>query len=132
MTINQSIYGYLVKEERYENNDYIIKEGTSGDWIYVILEGKVRINKITPRGQVTLNTLQEGNIFGEKVMWKAGQGPRSTSAIASGPVKVGILDTERLTSDYEAISPKIKSLMKSLMARLEDTTRKAVNLAVGN
>ena len=33
----------ILEEEEYEDGDVILKEGTSTDWIYIILEGRVRI-----------------------------------------------------------------------------------------
>ena len=130
MTIQQFIYGYLAGEEVYKDNDFIIREGSSGDWVYIILDGRVSVKKMTPRGLVTLANLREGDIFGEMVLWQAGKGTRTASIMADGQVKVGILNIDQLRQDYESISPRLKSLMNSLITRLEETTKKAVTMAV--
>lgn len=130
MTIEQSIYSYIAKEENYQDNDYIIKEGTSGNWVYLILEGQIKVKKITSKGLITIDQLKEGDIFGEMVLWHAGQGTRTASIVADGPVKVGVLDTEFLLKDYEKLSPRLKDLMKSLIKRLYETTQQAVAVAV--
>jgi CRP-like cAMP-binding protein len=130
MTIEQSIYSYIAKEENYQDNDFIIKEGTRGNWAYLILEGQVKVKKTTSKGLITIDLLKEGDIFGEMVIWRAEQGTRTASIIADGPVKVGVLDTEFLLKDYEKLSPKLKDLMKSLIKRLYETTQQAVNVAV--
>ena len=130
MTIEQFIYGYLADEEVYKDNEYILKEGSSGEWVYVVLEGQVTVKKMTPKGLVTLDNLKEGDIFGEMILWQTGAGTRTASVIADGRVKVGVLNIEQLRQDYESISPRLKSVMNSLMKRLEATTVKAVTKAV--
>jgi len=130
MTIDEFTYAFIAKEEDYSDNDYIIKEGTSGDWVYIILEGKVKVKKMTAKGLITVDTLKEGEIFGEMILWQAGRGSRTASIVADGPVKVGVLDTEALLKEYEKLSPRLKGLMKSLIKRLSETTQKAVTIAV--
>ena len=130
MSLDSFIYGYLASEQTYEDGDYIIKEGSLGDWVYVVLEGKVKVKKMTPKGLVTVDTLKEGDIFGEMILWQAGKGVRTASVVAEGHVQIGILNSERLLQDYESISPKLKLLIKSLIERLSDSTKKAVNLVI--
>jgi CRP-like cAMP-binding protein len=130
MTMEQFLYAYVAKEERYRDNDYIIKEGSRGDWIYLVLEGVVKVKKMTGKGLITIDILKEGDIFGEMILWKFGLGTRTASVIADGPVKVGVLDTTALLKDYEKVSPRLKDLMRSLINRLNETTNNAVALAV--
>ena len=130
MSVDAFIYGYIVGEESYEGNDHIIKEGSKGDWVYVVLEGQVKVKKLTSKGMVTIDTLKEGEIFGEMILLQLGKAARSASVTADGPVKVGILSTERLLQDYESISPRIKILLRSLIMRLAETTKNAAILAV--
>jgi CRP-like cAMP-binding protein len=130
MSIDEFIFAFVAKEESYNDNDYIIKEGASGDWVYMIIEGKVKVKKMTSKGLLTIDTLKEGEIFGEMILWQAGRGARTASVIADGAVKAGVLDTEALLREYEKLSPRLKDLMRSLIKRLNETTRKAVTLAV--
>jgi len=130
MTMEQFLYAYVAKEESYKDNDYIIKEGSRGDWVYLVLDGAVKVKKMTAKGLITIDVLKEGDIFGEMILWKFGLGTRTASVIADGPVKVGVLDTEALLKDYEKVSPRLKDLMRSLINRLNETTNNAVALAV--
>ena len=130
MDLDQFLYSYIAKEEYYNDQDVIISEGRRGDWLYIVLEGKVKVKKMTPKGLLTLDILKKGEIFGEISLWLAGKGVRTASVIADGSAKVGILETERLLKDYESISPRLKSLMKSLIMRFSDTTKKAAILSV--
>lgn len=130
MKIDHNILGYLAKEENFNDGEFIVREGSGGHWVYVIIEGKARVKKNTPKGSVTIDALKEGDIFGEMVLWQSGQGARTASVIADGPVRVGVLDSEQLLRDYETISPRLKSLLRSLIMRLNHTTKKAVVMAV--
>ena len=130
MSVDSFIYGYVANEETYEPNQHIIKEGSKGDWIYVILEGQVKVKKMTAKGTVTIDTLKEGDIFGEMILWQSGKSSRSASVIADGLVKVGLLSTERLLQDYESVSPQLKTLLKSLIMRLAEITKNVAVLAV--
>jgi CRP-like cAMP-binding protein len=130
MSIDEFIFAFVAKEEIYKDNDHIIKEGASGDWVYLIIEGKVKVKKMTSKGLLTIDTLKEGEIFGEMILWQSGRGARTASVIADGAAKVGVLDTEALLREYEKLSPRLKDLMRSLIKRLNETTRKAVTLAV--
>jgi len=133
MAVDQLLYVYVLNEEDYPANSVIVKEGSKGDWMYVILEGKVKVKKNTPKGMVTIGTLKEGDIIGEMALFDpvAADRTRTASAIADGgPVKMGVLDTNRLLKDFESISPQLKGLTRTLVKRLSDTTRRAVNLAM--
>jgi CRP/FNR family transcriptional regulator, cyclic AMP receptor protein len=130
MDIEKYLYPYITQEEVYEKGETIIKEGSKGDWIYIILEGMVKIKKMTLKGQITIAPLTEGEIFGESTLWQTGQGgARIVSIIAETKTRVGLLDTALLTKEYDSISPRLKSLISSLIQRLTITTQKAVRLA---
>jgi CRP/FNR family transcriptional regulator, cyclic AMP receptor protein len=130
MTIEQFLYAYIAKEERYKEGDYIVREGTRGDWVYLVLEGTVKVKKMTAKGLITIDILKEGDIFGEMTLWKFGLGTRTASVIADGRVTVGVLETSALLKDYEKLSPRLKDLMRSLINRLYEATNNAVALAV--
>jgi len=130
MSIDEFIYAFVAKEEAYNDGDYILREGASGDWVYLLIEGKVKVKKMTSKGLITIDTLKEGDIFGEMILWQSGRGARTASVVAEGKVKVGVLDTGALLKEYEKLSPRLKDLMKSLIKRLNETTKKAVTIAV--
>lgn len=125
MSVDQVVYGNVAKEEVYPNKAAILEEGSGGEWVYVILEGSAKVQKRTAKGIVTLDTLKEGDIFGDISLLSEGHGVRSAMIAAeNGPVRVGVLDTERLIGDYESISPLLKSMFKTLVLRLKETTDK--------
>ena len=129
MVIENFLYPYISLEEEHEKGDTILKEGSKGNWVYLILNGTVKVKKMSPKGLVTVDTLTEGDIFGEMVLWQLGKGSRTATVVAETKVKVGLLDTQLLLKEYESISPRLKSLFESLMHRLAITTQRAVKLA---
>lgn len=132
MTVNSQVLGYIVSEERFSDKSVIIKEGSIGDWVYVILKGRVKIKKQTSGGLVTIDTLSEGNFVGEMAMLKQSNSTRTASAVADGPVVLGILDSVRLLQEWEAQPAKIKKLISNLIQNLEETTKKAADMIVAS
>lgn len=130
MAVNSLVYQYMVSEENYPENAVIIEEGSSGNWVYVLLEGQLKVRKRTPKGMATVDTLKEGAIFGEIAFFQKGEGTRTASVIADGPVQVGVLDTERLHTEWTALSPQLRGLITSLIMRLEEATTKAIAMVV--
>lgn len=133
MAINGLVIGYIASEEVYPDKAVIIEEGSKGSWVYVILEGRVKVIKRTRKGVVTLDTLKEGDIFGEMVLLETGQEVRSASVVATdGPIRLGVLDSQRLLKDYGTLSPQLRTLMRSLIRRLKEATDKVCNIVVEN
>lgn len=131
MAVDQLVYSYVTEEESYPDAAVIVQEGVKNDWVYVVLEGSVKIKKKTPQGQVTLATLKDGAILGEMFFLAAGERVWSVSAIAfDGPVRVGLLDTHRLVRDYELVSPRMKNIIRSLIKRLQAAQDKLCDLVI--
>ncbi len=130
MNIERTIYSYVVNEEAYQDQEEIIAEGAKGNWAYIVLEGKVKVKKKTAKGIVTIDTLKTGAIFGEMGLFAEGEAVRTASVVADGPVKVGLLDTHRILKEYEGLSPQMRTLMRTLIRRLQDATNKVTALVV--
>jgi CRP-like cAMP-binding protein len=128
LALDGGIQSYVAKEEEYPDGGVIVKEGSSGDWIYVILRGRVKVKRMCSKGLVTVGTLKEGDIFGEMAFFMYPQKTRSASIVADGPVRVGVLDSDLLVREFASVSPRLRSLIRSLMMRLKETTGKAVDL----
>ena len=129
--MHPALHSYVVEEMTYSDREVIIEEGSKGSWIYVILEGIAKVKKRTPKGMVTVDFLREGEVFGEMAFMEGGMCTRSASVIAAdGEVRVGLLDTEKLINDYEAVPSELKTLIRSLMQKLRNTTSKVCSIIV--
>jgi len=129
MPVHPTVHGYVASEEFYPNGSVIIEEGTVGDWVYVILEGSVKVRKKTPKGLVTVDKLKDGDVFGEMGFLEGGKRVRSASVVASGDVWVGVLDGERLTREFEMIPSNIRALVRALVLKLREITTTVCSLA---
>ena len=127
MTLESFIYGYIVREEVFPDQTTIFEEGKYGDWVYIVMEGRVKTKKRTSKGMLTINTLGEGSVLGELPFLRRTR--RTASVIADGQVKLGLLDKDRLEKEYEALSPQLKSLVTTTVLLLEEATTKASELA---
>ena len=123
MPIDPVMYEYIASEVECPANQVIIEEGSKGDWVYVVLQGQVKVKKRTPKGMVVIDTLSEGDIFGEIAFLEGEDADRSATVMASeGPVRLGILNKELLIKDYSALSPTLRAIIKSLALKVRETT----------
>jgi len=129
MPVHPSVHAYIAGEEFYPDGSVIVEEGTVGDWVYVILEGTAKVRKKTPKGLVTIDSLKEGDVFGELGFLEGGKRLRSASVIASGDVWVGILDGAKLSTDYEMLPYNLRALIRSLVVKLREITASVCSLA---
>jgi CRP-like cAMP-binding protein len=131
MDMQPFIQIYLSEEETYESGDIIIEEGTMGNWVYMVLEGQVKVTKRTEGGIMAIDTLKEGAIFGEMALFGKLLDGRSASVIAAdGPVKLGVLDYELLRKDYESLSPRLRLLIDTLILKLKEANERVAAFVV--
>ena len=120
----------VIRTVEYEDGELILMEGGESDRnIYVLLDGQAKVTKETDKGQVTLALLEEGDIFGEASFLAQRYGARSASVAARGKVKIGILDHEKLITEYKNLSPLFQQILKDLSDRFSKTTALASRLA---
>jgi CRP/FNR family cyclic AMP-dependent transcriptional regulator len=67
----------------YDVADVIFEEGSTGRELYVVLEGKVEIAKVSGASKTTIVTLGKGEFFGEMAVIDGSS--RSATAIAAAP-----------------------------------------------
>lgn len=132
MTVNPQVFVYIVSEESFSDKAVIIKEGSIGNWVYVILKGRVKIKKQTSGGLLIIDTLSEGDFVGKMAMLKQGTSTRTASAVADGPVVLGLLDSVRLAQEWEAQPTRIKKLISNLIQNLEEVTKKTADMIVAS
>jgi CRP/FNR family transcriptional regulator, cyclic AMP receptor protein len=131
MSIEPLMNAYLADHETYKSGDVIIEEGSKGDWVYIVLEGQVKVTKRTSVGMLTIDVLKKGSIFGEMALFGSTLQARSASVIAAdGNARVGVLDTRQLMEDYESLSLELRLLLKSLIMGLKESNEKAAALVV--
>ncbi len=119
-------YLYIVDEEEYHDGRALVKEGGHGKWIWVILEGSVRVSKDTPKGPLVLSRLGEGSYIGSFSSLLFQDMVRSATATAEGDLRLGLLDTQRLAEEFNILSSTFRTLLLSLDRRMKAMTDRAV------
>ena len=67
----------------FDVGDVIFEEGSSGRELFVVIEGKIEIAKISSAGKTVIVTLGKGEFFGEMAVIDGSS--RSATAIAAAP-----------------------------------------------
>jgi CRP/FNR family cyclic AMP-dependent transcriptional regulator len=110
----------LLKHEtdvrEYGPGDFIFAEGEKGDCMYAVLEGEVDIRK----HDRVLETVQEGNVFGEMAL--IDQEPRSASAVAKTSCRVAAVGQRRFTMLVQQTPYFALQIMHVLADRLRRNT----------
>ncbi len=129
----------LVRKKEYRNGEIICHEGDSGEYLYIIESGLIKLFKIGKNGnEYILRLLKEGQFFGELVLFK--EYVLNSSAEAIGDCRICIIpknDLERLiktSSDFSynllaAVTGRLNKAeiqLESLV--LEDAMEKTLRL----
>lgn len=120
----------------YSNGEIIFEEGDKGEVMYVIQSGKVKISKNSSSGDITMATLQSGDIFGEMALFDSL--PRSASARAEGDTRILSVDKKKLFStigkDPTVVLKVIKTMSGTIRRLSKDFTelkKKKMNMLCG-
>ncbi|MBW1866285.1 MAG: cyclic nucleotide-binding domain-containing protein [Deltaproteobacteria bacterium] len=123
-------YMHVVDEEEFYDGERIVEEGKHGNWIWTILEGRVDIVKESSKGPLTVLKIGDGAFVGSLDSLMTRGSKRSASAIARGNVQLGVLDSQRLSREYTAMSLELKNIMTSLDRRLKRVTNRYVESSI--
>ncbi|RLN06615.1 hypothetical protein BBJ28_00002818 [Nothophytophthora sp. Chile5] len=88
-----------LKLQRFNDGEYIIRQGDDGNAFYIIVEGTVRCTSRTggsAEPEKELMTLQRGNYFGEMALVL--NEPRQANCIAAGIVDCYVMDRTEFTT----------------------------------
>lgn len=120
-----------LRREAFAAHEWVIREGESGDHLYFISEGRVRVTRKTPT-PVQLAELGAGEAFGE--MELIDTQPRSASVQALTKLETYSLshhELHALNSEYPAVFTMIVlNLARVLSRRLRRVNERLENAAV--
>jgi CRP/FNR family transcriptional regulator, cyclic AMP receptor protein len=109
----------LMKEMQYELGIEIFKEGETGDCMYIIQQGNIKIHK----GNTTLAILKEKEVFGELSLLDADT--RSASATADTDCILYKIDQEPFYELMDERPEVAKGFIKILCQRLRTMNEKS-------
>ena len=122
-------YLYILDEEEFSDGKTVVKEGSHGKWIWVILDGAAQITRETARGPLTLAKLGEGCFIGSFTSLLFQEYARSATVSAMGDLRLGLLDTQRLAGEFNTLPADFRNTLSSLDRRLKKITDRAVDLS---
>lgn len=117
----------LAEELRFSNGDTIFAEDDPGDYLFVIIEGRVRLSKLIPNiGEEALSIAEQGDHFGEMALIDGA--PRSAHAIAHSDVVLAAIHREAfeqlLFVNRDLAHDVLWSFVRAMSKRLRDTNEK--------
>ena len=108
----------FASEEKYQDGQIIFKEGSSGDWVYMIISGSVEISRIVQGNKFVIETLKEGEVFGE--LGFLGAMKRTASARAVGDTTLGTIDRDYMDTEFNKLSSDFRAILVSLVLRFKN------------
>jgi CRP/FNR family transcriptional regulator len=112
---------------RMERGDILFREGESGDSLYVIGEGKIKLGRSSSDGRENLVAiLGPGEMFGELSLFDPG--PRTMTATAVAETQLMGLGNDSLTGLLTGRPEVAKALLAALAKRLRRTNEHLADL----
>ncbi|KAF0185184.1 MAG: cyclic nucleotide-binding protein [Nitrospirae bacterium] len=109
----------IVDKLKFSAGDLVVKEGSFGDSIYLILSGTVEISKNVKGKKAVIAILEKGAIIGELSF--IDKKPRPASGRAISDVEIGVIDKEFIDSEINKMSYEFSLLLNALAERLRTT-----------
>jgi CRP-like cAMP-binding protein len=104
--------GEIGKRRTYAAEEAIVKEGSTGTALYIILSGKVRVE----REGASISTLAPGEFFGELALIE--EHPRSATVVAVEETDCLLLPAWEFTALLQEHPEIAVPIMRALIARL--------------
>lgn len=107
--------------QNYKEGELIIKQGTKGNCLYVIQEGKVEVVKETASGDVKVAELGETEFFGEMGLFE--EDVRSCTVRAIGDARILTIDKRNLYKSIHRDSSLAYRLLEKMSNRLREANK---------
>ena len=118
----------LLIERRFPKNKTVVEEGTAGDYMYVIQEGRVKVTILSGDGrEKILEMLEAGSFFGEMSLLDSA--PRSASVKALTEVRVLALSRKDFLTVLRRSPDLALAVITELTARLRQQDEQASSLS---
>ncbi len=112
----------------YPKKAVLINEGDSGDSLYVLVKGSVKVFSMDENGrEITYGTIHEADYFGEMSL---DGGPRSASVITLEPVTCSIVSRAAVEAHLAAQPEFAMNLVVQVIRRARAATDAARNMAL--
>ena len=114
----------------YEADQVIFREGDTGDGLFIVVKGAIRISKRSASGEEALAVLEPHSFFGEMALIDFS--PRAADAIANEPSDlffIPLSDLRALFESHHQIALKVLyALCEVLAQRLRETNERYMSV----
>lgn len=124
-------YSSVVDEDEYPDGSTIVVQGRHGNWLWVVLEGTVDVIKQTEKGKALISSTGAGGFVGGLTSLLHPENSRSATAVARGPVQLGVVDTQQLSSELSFLDLEFKKVLLSLDNRLRLVSSRYTDIVNG-
>jgi uncharacterized protein (TIGR02266 family) len=115
--MDDKLFYNIASEQTYQDGQIIFEEGSSGNWVYVVISGSVDVSKTVRGAKFPLGIIERGEIFGELALIGAVKRTATTRAI--GETTVGIIDRDFLDTEFNKLSSEFRAMLVAFVGRFE-------------
>ena len=108
----------IASEKTYKDGELIFKEGSPGDWIYIVLSGSVEISRTIEGKKMIFSILKPEDVFGELSFFSGLK--RTTTATAVGDTTLGVLDRHSFDHEFNRLNSDFRAIIRTMAERYED------------
>jgi CRP-like cAMP-binding protein len=101
-------------ERTFAEGQFVVREGDSGDELFVILEGEARVE----RSGTVLTMFRAGDFFGEISVFDGR--PRSADVVAASPLRILAISRDLVRAALEREPRAAWAMLEVLAGRLRD------------
>lgn len=131
ITGTEDHFSYVVSEEETYHGDDVVREGKSSSWLCIVLEGHADIIRESAKGPLRIVRLGPGALVGSMASIYKTKGQRSATLIARRGLVIGMLDIERIHTEFIRISKDLQKIVLGLDKRLTEVTQRVVETYAG-
>jgi CRP-like cAMP-binding protein len=112
----------------YEKDDMIFSEGEPAEDIFIIRKGSVKIARMSGNGEILLEIIKPGDVFGEMALLESK--PRSASAVAHEKCDLMVVNQSNFDQMIKTQPQLITRLITVLAERIWTCYRKLTNTQI--
>jgi CRP/FNR family transcriptional regulator len=120
----REIEPYLIKE-RYKKKDEIFREGDPSDWFYILINGKIKITKLSLEGkEIIVELISPFDFFGGLAALKGFPYPANAIAMEDSEIlKISKTDILKLIDRFPSIMYEITSNLSIRVKEFHETLK---------
>ena len=118
----------IATKKTYKDGQIIFREGSYGDWIYVVLSGSVEVSKMIGGKKSIITVLEPDEVFGE-LGYLGTIDKRSATVRAIGETTIGVINRTFLDEEINKLSGYFRTILVDMVKRFSGLLDRACELS---